>query len=351
MDLRKTPTYISLQILYIFLAVLLMLFHATQHYEISHTSIFGNFFTFGEAGEDMLFVLVGFTIFYTSSKYLDRESGFKEYMVKTLTRIFLIYWLLIAIPGTIVWLINPNIHASIAAIEGDQIWQTLTMWFGHPRIAIITWVLSHMIFFSIIFGLAILSKKFKILWYVILGMSMVNLIDKLFIGSQIFGDEVLYRVFSPHNLEFALGGLAYYLWKKGYKVERYKLFLVFAFVVFFAIGSLQLFTDFNFYKSRVLIFGLMSFLIVIAVINYGLFKPAPAHNVFYKLGEAEYIMLMIHGPILSIVDFKFAVHVSYGWVVTLAIIVAIFIGSYFIRTRIEEPLLAYINKKVLGKSD
>ena len=351
MDLRKTPTYISLQILYIFLASILMVYHATQHYQISGGSLFGNFFTFGEAAEDMLFVLMGFTIFYTSNRYIQMQSGYKEYMFKTLSRIFLVYWLLIAIPGVILWFIHPEIHASIARLEADKIWETMLMWFGHPRIAVITWVLTHLVFFVIIFGLAILSPKFKILWWIILAVSAVNLIDRAFIGSELFGNDVLYRVFSPHNLEFAFGAFAYYFFEKGYKIQRYKLFLAFVLVVFFSVGAIHAYTDVHFYKERVLVFGLTSLLMVIAVVNYGKFKPAPADNLFYKFGEAEYIMLMIHGPMLSLVNFKFAVHISFGWVVTLATIFMIFAISYLIRIKLEEPILAYINIKVLGKAD
>jgi hypothetical protein len=351
MDLRKTPTYVSLQILYTFLASILMVYHSTQHYQISDSSLFGNFFTFGEVGEDMLFILMGFAVFYTSYHFIEKQSGYKEYMVKTLTRIFVTYWLIIAIPGVILWFVNPNIHSSIAVIEADKIWQTIVMWFNHPRIAVITWVLTHLVFFVIIFGLAILSHKFKILWYIILGISLINLIDRVFIGSGIFGEEVLYKVFSPHNLEFAFGAFAYFLFKKGFKIEKYRLFLLFSIVTFFIVGALHSYTDLDFYKDRVLIFGVASLLLIIAVINYGKFKPAPSSNIFYKLGEAEYIMLMIHGPILSIVDFKFAVHHSFGWAISLATIFAILTVSYLIRTRMEEPLLAFINRKVLGKSD
>ncbi len=351
MDLRKTPTYVSLQILYTFLASILMVYHATQHYQISGSSLFGDFFMFGEVGEDMLFVLMGFTVFYTSNKYIEMNSGYKKYMVKTLSRIFLLYWLIIAIPGVIVWFVNPEIHASISRLEADTIWQTLTMWFGHPRIAVITWVLTHLVFFVIVFGLAILSKKFKILWYLILAISAINLIDRVFIGSSMFGEDVIYRVFTPHNLEFAFGAFAYYFFERGYKVERYKLFLLFAIITFFAVGALHSYTELDFYKDRVLIFGVTSLLMVIAVINYGKFRPAPADNIFYKLGEAEYIMLMIHGPILSLVNFKFAVHMNFGWVITLVTIFIILTISYFIRIKIEEPVLVFVYRKLLGKAD
>jgi peptidoglycan/LPS O-acetylase OafA/YrhL len=252
-----------------------------------------------------------------------------------------------------VWYINPDIHASISLIEGDKLWQTMTMWFGHPRIAVITWVLTHLVFFVFIFGLAILNKKFKYLWYFILILSAVNAIDKAFIGSQLFGrgDSMLYLIFSPHNLEFAFGAFAYYLFESGYKIQRYRLLLAFAIVFFFFIGSLYAYTDLDYHDHRVFAFGLTALLLVIAVVNYGKFKPAPANNIFYKLGEAEYIMLLFHGPILSIVDFNLATKVSFGWAISLTTIFIILTISYFIRTRMEEPLLAYVNRKLLGKAD
>lgn len=346
-DLRKTSTYISIQILYTVLAILLMTYHATQHYNISGKSLFFNFFLFGEVGEDMLFILMGFAVFYTSYHYIEKQSGYKEYMIRTLTRIYATYWLIIAIPGAIVWFFYPEIHASISRLGADTLWQTFTLWFGHPRIAIITWVLSHLVFFSIIFGLAILSKKFIILWFVILFISLINLVDRIFIGSQIFGDDILYRIFSPHNLEFAFGGLAYFYIKKGYRVVHYKLFLFFAIFIFLFIGALHSYTELNFYHDRVLIFGPTALLLIIAVINYGSFKSPPENNIFYKLGEAEYIMLMIHGPILSIIDFKIAIHYPYGWLLTILTLFSILVVSYYIRIKLEKPSLNAIYKKWL----
>ena len=344
-NLRKTKTYISLQVLYTFLASLLMVYHATQHYNsYGNQDLFWNFFKFGEMGEDLLFVLMGFTIFYTSYHFIEKSKGYKEYMVHTVSRIFLVYWVLIAIPGVIVWFINPDIHPSIANIKSDEIWQTLTMWFGHPRIAIITWVLTQLVFFAIVFGLAIISKKFIYLWYLILSFSIINLIDRVTIGSQPFGSDVWYRVFSPHNIEFAYGALAYFLLKKGFLVKNYKLFLVFSIIVFFAVGLIHAQGVYNLYDSRILNFGLAALLITVATINYSQFISKAPNNIFVKLGEAEYIILLIHGPILSIINSRIAINYSFGWIITLVTIFMILTVSYFIRIKLEAPTLEFIHK-------
>ncbi len=347
-NLRETKTYISLQILYTFLASLLMVYHATQHYNnYGNKELFWNFFTFGEMGEDLLFVLMGFTVFYTSYHFIENSKGYKEYMISTLSRIFIIYWALIAIPGVIVWFINSDIHPSIANIKADEIWQTLTMWFGHPRIAIITWVLTQLVFFAIVFGLAIISKKFIYLWFLILILSAINLIDRVTIGSQPFGNDVWYRVFSPHNIEFAYGAMAYFLFKKGFSIKHYKLFLLFTIIIFFIVGSIHAQGVYNLYGSRVLNFGLAAFLITIATINYSQFISKAPNNIFVKLGEAEYIMLLIHGPILSIINSRIAIHYSFGWIITLATIFMILTVSYFIRIKIEAPAINLIHKYFL----
>lgn len=57
---------------------------------------------------------------------------------------------------------------------------------------------------------------------------------------------------------------------------------------------------YNLYSSRVLNFGLTAFLITIATINYSQFISKAPNNFFVKLGEAEYIILLIHDPLLSI---------------------------------------------------
>ncbi len=349
MDLRKTQTYVSLQILYTFLATLLMVYHSTQHYNIVNQDLFWNFFTFGELGEDLLFVLMGFAVFYTSWQFIEKNEGYKEYMVYTLSRIFFVYLALIAIPGFIIWNINPDLHSSIANISADEWWKTFTMWFGHSRIAIITWVLTQLVFFVILFGLAILNKKFIYLWYFILGVSLLNLVDRVTIGSQPFGDveDAWFKVFSPHNLEFAFGAFAFFLLHKGYRIKHYKLFLLFAIVAVFAVGAIHSFGYHDLYNSRVLNFGIVSFILTIAVINFAQFAKEIPHNIFVKLGEAEYIMLLIHGPILSIVDFKFATNYSFGWFISLVAIFAILTVSYFIRKWIEAPVMKVVHDKLL----
>ncbi|MCH9812680.1 MAG: hypothetical protein K0U47_01920 [Epsilonproteobacteria bacterium] len=351
MDLRKTQTYVSLQILYTFLASLLMVYHATQHYNIVDQDLFWNFFTFGEMGEDLLFVLMGFTVFYTSWQFIEKGEGFKKYMVYTLSRIFFVYLALIAIPGFIVWNINPEIHSSIANISADEWWQTFTMWFGHERIAVITWVLTQLVFFVILFGLAILNKKFIYLWYLVLAISLYNLIDRVIFGVQPFGEvtDAWFKVFSPHNLEFAFGAAAFFLLHKGYRIKQYKLFLLFAIIAVFAVGAIHSQGVHDLYNSRVLNFGIVSFILTVAVINYAQFAKEIPHNIFVKLGEAEYIMLLIHGPILSIVDFKFATHYSFGWAISLAAIFGILTVSYYIRIWLEAPALNFLYRKLLGK--
>ncbi len=348
-DPRENKTYVALQILYTFLASLLMVYHATQHYNIEGKDLFWNFFTFGEMGEDLLFVLMGFTVFYTSWHFVEKGRGYKKFMVYTLSRIFMVYWALIAIPGFIVWNINPELHASIANIKADEWWQTFMMWFGHPRIAVITWVLTQLVFFSLLFGLAILNRKFIYLWYFVLGVSLLNLIDRVTLQIQPFGDvtDAWFKVFSPHNLEFAFGAGVFFLLKKGYLVKNYKLFLLFAVLALIGVGAIHSQGIHNLYNSRVLSFGIVSMLITYAVVNYARFIDKTPSNIFVKLGEAEYIMLLIHGPILSIVDFRFATKYEIGWLITLATIFMILTISYFIRTKIEAPVLGFVYKKLM----
>ncbi len=346
-DPRKSKTYITIQILYTFLASLLMIYHSTQHYNISNKNLFGNFFTFGEMGEDLLFVLMGFTVFYTSWHFIEKSKGYKTYMVYTLSRIFLVYWVLIAIPGFIVWNINPNLHASLADISADQWWQTFFMWFGHPRIAVITWVLTQLVFFVLLFGLAIINNKFIYLWYVVLGLSLYNLLDRVTVGMHPFGDvtDVWFKVFSPHNLEFAFGALGFFLLEKGYRVKQYKTFLIVAILIVFGVGAIHSQGIYDLYNGRVLTFGIAVFILMLSVINYAQFIDKTPNNIFVKLGEAEYIMLLIHGPILSIMNFHIATKYSFGWLITLVTIFMILTISYLIRIKIEAPVLSYIYRK------
>ena len=165
-----------------------------------------------------------------------------------------------------------------------------------------------------------------------------------------FGDvtDAWFKVFSPHNLEFAYGALIFFLYKKGYLVKRYRLFLLFAVALVFATGAVHSKLGIDLYTARVVTFGVAAAVLAYAVVNYAQFIDNAPDNIFVRLGEAEYIMLLIHGPILSIVDFHFATKYSFGWVLTLATIFAILTVSYGIRRWIEAPALARIYRRFIG---
>ena len=79
--------------------------------------------------------------------------------------------------------------------------------------------------------------------------------------------------------------------------------------------------------------------------NIAQFLQSVPKNIFVKLGEAEYIMLLIHGPILSIVNAHIAVNYSFGWLITLTTIMMILSVSYLIRRKLEAPALAYVYRE------
>ena len=122
----------------------------------------------------------------------------------------------------------------------------------------------------------------------------MNLVDNVTVGIHPFGEGFWYKVFSPHNLEFAYGAAA--------------------------------------------------FLLTFSVINYAQSLQSVPKNIFVKLGEAEYIMLLIHGSILSIVNAHLAVNYSFGWLITLTTIMMILSVSYLIRRKLEAPALAYVHR-------
>ena len=343
MDEKK---YSLIQILRGFAAIFVMLYHASRHYQVKNLVFLNNFFQNGYFGVDIFFVLSGFVIYYSSQKYLENGNCI-EFLKKRIIRIYPSFWLFLLFPLTLVFFLLPQFIADKSAFEPINYLKVFFLVFDHQQISQISWTLSFELYFYLLFFLMIFNRNFKYLILLILILATINLIDEnLF--SDIYSTKYL---FSPLILEFFLGVLIFYIVSKinkNYILGFCVLFVVsiisFVFINYLSSNNIIYITKHN----RVLNFGLASFLLILSLVLIEKFNTIKSFKILILIGDASYVLYLIHSIILSLFDNKFILSGKFivlnNQLTTILVCCFIVTLSVFLHLIIEKPMLKYLNK-------
>ncbi|OIQ27868.1 MAG: hypothetical protein BM555_05965, partial [Crocinitomix sp. MedPE-SWsnd] len=311
------------------LAVVLFHLSESSRTEFGFTFI-ESFSNFGYAGVDLFFVISGFIIFYTSSKYLENKKPF-QFLLKRLLRLYPVYWIVFGGLFSAALLLGDSSSMSASFQMGD-LPGSLSLWFGHEMINGVSWSLSYELFFYVLFFLVLLNRKFILIGIAVLCLAIVN----LFFAPTWLTEGVLQYLTNPFLIEFAFGVLAGYLVKQ--KIGGVYIGVL-GLVLLFAGGIL-----YDHQISRIFLYGITSFLIVL---GFSSWESKSKHTFkFLRLptliGDASYSMYLIHLPLLRIAHKMTAGQVNSEWasylfnILIILLIIGVSIGFYLL---IEKPLI------------
>ncbi len=343
--------YNLIQILRGFAAISVMFYHASRHYQEENLVFFNGFFKHGFFGVDLFFVLSGFVIYSSSRKYLE-NGNYIDFLKKRILRIYPSYWSFLLLPLTLLFFIAPRFIADVAGFEFLNYLKVFFLFFDHPQVSQITWTLSFELYFYLMFFLIIFNKNFKYLIMVILVLASVNLIDKSLFSDLKFTKYLI----SPMILEFFVGILIVLIVDtiKTNKKYWFISLMILSIILFVFIAYLSNNSIINISKhNRVLNFGIASFLLILSLVLFEKFNNIKCSKILILVGDASYVLYLIHSVILSIFDNKLILSgklivVSQQFTTILACVFIIFI-SVFIHLIIEKPMLKYLNKFLFKK--
>lgn len=181
-------------------AILVVLYHASRHLDRNVGFADGRqTFQFGHAGVDFFFVISGFIILLVHGGDLGRPERIGRYAARRFTRIYPIYWVILAL--TVALAARSALPSPLEVARAAFLLPTR----GEPMVGV-AWTLQHEIIFYGAFAVLILNLRIGL---VLLGL-WLGLIVSGFLVSGPRGMEAVFV--SAYNLEFFFGmGAAWWL--------------------------------------------------------------------------------------------------------------------------------------------
>lgn len=325
-------------------AILVVIYHLSRFFKNDTGTLpFGKVTEIGHIGVDFFFVLSGFIIYYVHHTDFGSPAKLKGYFEKRVTRIYPVYWvvLAIAIPFTLLSSAPfPNWEHVVA--------QTFLFPTEKKNLLIsVAWTLQLEVLFYALFAILIFSPKiggiFALFYF------LLNIIDNYFI--QLAPSTSV--LFSSYVIQFFFGCAA------GYVVTQYKkingpLMLFLGCVLLFVASALELSGLFNGYTSPARLYYGVIFAIIIASLPYcekWIAEWTP--EILLRLGRASYSIYLTH-IIFGGVYFKLAKTINLHEIISspasaLLVISLTTYTSIVFSEKIEFPVNAAIRKWVKKK--
>lgn len=334
-------------------ALVVVAFHLTQFIDGTYgEALWFGVFKRGFAGVDFFFVISGFVIVYTSQAYIGRPETLRTYLTKRVIRVYPIYWLIIASMTLLMGaslLLQPNGVGKVIPNRWPGL-DTILLTPHHHALNIVSWSLSHELFFYLLFACLIVSRK---LWVIpaffLVGSIYMALTKQEYIDGQ--STIWAYFWFNPLNVEFALGALA------GYGFLHHTIVkwegigaATLGFVWLYSFGD----TPNEFFGERLLHYGVASMLILIAVLAYEHLRRPRLPQWIISAGDASYLIYLIHTPLLllftRLVTRAFPTYSAVGVpLACFSLVIVVTYLSILIHRLIEKPLMRYLSARLLPR--
>ena len=214
----------GLQALRGFAAAYVFLFHLIPAAGLGRAfPALGEVARWGFAGVDLFFVLSGFVMWHTTHEKAGSIAA-RRFLLKRFARIYLGYWPMLAVTGTIFLLLAPealqgkNLVGSLLLLEPDDLRLVIS----------VAWSLTYELYFYLLFTSLLLFGRttrllligFGLLAVVAFNLWLLNCCPERLSGGTAEG----YFFFSPFVAEFLAGSLLAVAWRAEYfGIERRRL--------------------------------------------------------------------------------------------------------------------------------
>jgi peptidoglycan/LPS O-acetylase OafA/YrhL len=298
-------------------------------------------FNFGHSGVDFFFVLSGFIILYAHWNDLGKPQKLPTYASKRFCRIYPIYWIILAVIAPVYFLVpalGKGFERSLAVIISSVILIPIT---SIKSILPVAWTLYHEVLFYCVLAIAIFNRRIG--RFVLFGW-MTACILALWLGTDFFPLSFL---LSPFNLLFGMGMFACWTFRSR-QVKAPMTLAIAGTALFFIVGLLEDFLEWPAKNTRHLIFGIACTMAVLGLVELERLGRIAIPSMLKAIGDASYVIYLIHFPVLSIGARVFARSglsralpgvVSFILLPSIAVAVGIAVHLF-----LEKPLLRFLTR-------
>lgn len=326
------------------IAALLVVFTHLPAMEMKHggEQILPAFTRFGISGVDLFFVISGFIMVYVTWEQSRNIKNSLKFLFARITRIYPIYWV-IALLVLGAWIVRPSLisfdPAKTSLIKSFLLWPDQTL----PMLKV-AWTLVHELYFYLVFALILLFPRKLLLPALCAWTALVVLGDQMGWG-RLSPETALMT--HPLSVEFFLGAVAGWVYKKFNAFGGWPVFLVGLFL--FIVGLYYLATAFsvNMYPTnweRVLYFGVPAVLIVYGLASMEA-KGFQLPRWSSRLGDWSYSLYLSHILSLSVLGLFWRSFARPGMIDNVIAICVMLIGSIFVAAVfwyiVEKPALTF----------
>jgi peptidoglycan/LPS O-acetylase OafA/YrhL len=299
----------------------------------------------GQFGVDIFFVISGFIISFILNKKQE------NFLVKRFIRVVPMYYLF-TILVIVVWAVYPEAFASVYISYSSVIKSLLFIPYvvgNSGPILSLGWSLNYEMFFYVTVGLFLIlfKKPGKALLFSAALMFLLVLIRLIHSPSNslmmFYGHEIV--------IEFIFGIAIYHIVNMFQALfENKKIIFVFGLLAVVSFVVMGYFDYQKIYFSRTLLFGVPSFFVVLFfIISENLLDTEnPIHKYFYQIGNASYVVYLVHpfiiffiarliSPIFGVGLFNSVIEL----LIKLSLVVLI---SNWIHKKIELPVVRSFEK-------
>lgn len=319
------------------------------------TAPFGLFFQFGRSGADLFFVLSGFLIAFIHWKDIGHPERLKHYLARRVTRIYPTYWLvlLLIVPVDIV---TRTLYDQYS--QPIDIINNIFLLPQNDPIIDVTWSLRNELLFYAMFGLMIFSRSIGMitaaLWVIVLTVRPFITTDM----DTAWSNLLTY----PMNFEFIAGVVT------GWAIQRTTIprpgILLGAGLCIFAVFAIaedhrMLWSDedhlwfpgvsWNILILRSMGYGLAGVLIIVGLSALELQKRIRAPTLLIVLGDASYLLYLIHVPALLVLGASekhlHLLRFVPAWFLAGFFMLLIIGGTILLNIVVEKPILRLVRPR------
>lgn len=270
-------------------ATLVVIYHAARHVDRNGLGLpwFGGIEKFGHAGVDFFFVLSGFIILFAHWGDLGKPSSLPRYAERRCTRIYPLYWPVLAVYIAIAVLGRRQTQLDLPTLAANL---TLFPLAGEPLVGV-AWTLQHEMLFYALFVSALISRGFAVLvfgaWLACVGVALTGVVDM----SAIPAARVATSAF---NVQFVMGMCAAWIAHR-VQLPAPRAFAIAGALAFLAVGVAESRAVIDGYKDPArFYYGAAALLLVVGLVESERKFGAGVPRWLGVLGKASYSIYLGH---------------------------------------------------------